>query len=399
VVEAGPIGPPRSWPRRRQTIGVLVALVVLAALAAGGVVASSSGEPDAEVYGYGGHLALTEAITEKPDRDWTWEVSGSLTGLAAAGDTTYAATDDGEVIALDEDGHEVWTVVETGAGFLVPPPDHDELVIFGNASESTVTALSSDDGTVLWSADGEIQWFDDDRAYVATGEELVAYDLGSGDQMWSANADTIGVGEAGIFVLVGDELRRVDTDGRTAWSVEIVRTSDETAQIAVADDFVAVGGPRALAFDADEGDPLWSSDGSDGVAVHLFSRDEVALEDVAGAGDPMPIYDRDGTTGSIETSAPVLLVPLRSGSDEYTYSLASGELYGDGHEVVETYDGRAALAAEGLYLLSHRRISYFEYGAADPEWTLDDDLSDDVKVQTGDGRLLVANQGQLTSYS
>jgi outer membrane protein assembly factor BamB len=399
VVEAGPTGQPR--PRRRQTVGVLVALAVLAVLGAGGVVASTWGEVDSEVYGYGGHLALPGAVTEKPDRDWTWDVPGSLTGLAATDDATYVATEDGDVTALDDAGHETWTTEVDGGGFLASTPDHAELVLFDNIADGKVTALSSDDGDRLWSADGDVQWFEDDRVYLATDNELSAYDVGSGDVFWTVTAHTIGVGQAGIFVVAGDQLQRLNTaNGRTEWSVDVVRIGDETAAIAVADDFVAIGGTEATAYDATDGDLLWSSGSSDGAAVTLFSRDEVAVENVAGGGADIPVYDRAGRSGSIRTRSPLYLVPFRSGSDEYAFSLASGDLLGDDHEVVETYDGRPALAAEGVYALAEGKLSYYEWGATKPAWTLvDDDISRDANLQTGPGRFLVADGGELRSYS
>jgi hypothetical protein len=402
VVEAGPARPPRVWPRPRHTIGVLVALAVIGALAVGGVLASSWGPVDSEVYGYGGHLALPGAVTEKPDRDWTWKVSGSLMGLAAVGDATYVATDEGTVVALDGDGHETWTVQVEGRGFLAAAPDHDEVVLFDDAADGRVTALASKDGAELWSADGDVQWFDDDRAYLWTEGELVACELDSGDRLWSVSADEVGVGEAGLYVIEGDQLLRVDpVDGGTTWSVDRGVSDVEMAGIAVAGDFVAVGGERATAYDATDGDQLWSSDRDDSPVVQLFGQDLVTVQHIAAAGGDteVQVYDRDGPQGSVDGTRFGFVVPFRSGSDQYAFDFASGNLYGADHQVIETYDGSPGLAAEGLYVLHDGAVSYYEWGAAEPRWTLDEDLSDEASMQTGEGRLLVADQDRLSSYS
>jgi hypothetical protein len=399
VVEAGPAGP--AQPRRRQTVGALVALAVVAVLAGGGVAASTWGQVDSEVYGYGGRPALPGAVTARPDRDWTWDVPGSLTGLVAIGGATYVATEDGAVTALDDAGHETWTTEVDGGGFLAGTPDHRDVVLVDDVADGTVTALSTDDGDRLWSAEGDVQWFDDDRVYLETDDELSAYDVGSGAPFWTAKASRVGVGEAGIFVITDDRLQRLDTaTGRVSWSVDVVRIGDLTAAIAVADDFVALGGTEATAYDAADGELLWSSGGSGGAAVSLLSRDEVTVEDVGQGDDEFPVYDRAGRNGSITTRSPLYLVPFRSGSEEYAFSLGSGDLLGDGHQVVATYDGRPALAAEGLYALAKGRISYYEWGAAKPAWTLvDDDISRDANLQTGEGRFLLADRGELRSYS
>ncbi|GAW48190.1 MULTISPECIES: PQQ-binding-like beta-propeller repeat protein [unclassified Nocardioides] len=399
VVEAGPARPAR--PRPRRTIGVLVALAVVGALAVGAVVASSRGAVDSEVYGYGGHLALPGAVTEKPDRDWTWQVSGSLMGLAAVADATYVVTDEGTVAALDGDGHETWTVRVEGGGFLAAPPDHDEVVLVDDAAVSRVTALATEDGAELWSAEGDVRWFDDDCAYLGTEGELVARDLDSGDRLWSVGADEVGVGEAGLFVIEGAQLLRVDpADGATTWSVDHGVIDVEMTDIAVAGDFVAVGGERATAYDASTGDPLWSSDRDDSPVVQLFARDLVAVQHIASAGGEteVQVYDREGPQGSVDGTRFGYVVPFRSGSDQYAFDVGSGDLYGDDREVIETYDGSPALAAEGLYVLRGGTVRYYAWGAAEPRWTLDEDLSDEASMQTGEGRLLIADQGRLSSY-
>lgn len=403
MVEAGRV----EGPSRRPATAMWVALLLVAGLAVGGVaVVTTLGGSGAEVYGYGGHLALPAAVTEEPDRDWTWQVPGTLTGLAIAGDATYVATEDGTVTALDGDGDEDWTADVGWAGFLVTAPDHDEVVIFDDIEHRKVHALSSDDGDELWTVDGFAQWIEGDDIYVGTDKELTRYDLGSGDEAWSADAGTVlGVGEAGIFVVVDDELRALGDGGETRWTADIDRTTDPIS-IAVAEDFVAVGGPQeTVAFDADDGDRLWSAPADDsGASVSVIARDEVAIGPAAGSdgdadGVEIALYDRDGSSGSIETAGDFYPIAFRSGGEDYVLDLGSGELYGDDHQVIETYGGPAALAAEGLYALEHGEVRYYRYGDADPRWTIGDDLSANVNVQTGDGRLLVADDGRLSSYS
>jgi outer membrane protein assembly factor BamB len=318
------------------------------------------------------------------------------------GDATYVATDEGTVVALDGDGHETWTVQVEGDGFLEAPPDHGEVVLFDDAAHRRVTALASKDGAELWSVDGDVQWFEDDRAYLWADGGLVARDLDSGDRLWSVSADEIGVGEAGLYVIEGDQLLRVDpADGETAWSVDHGVRDVEMAGIAVAGDFVAVGGERATAYDATDGDPLWSSDRDDSPVVQVFAQDLVTVQHVAAAGGDteVQVYDRDGPQGSIDGTRFGFVVPFRSGSDQYAFDFASGDLYGADHQVIETYDGSPGLAAEGLYVLRDGAVSYYEWGAPEPRWTLDEDLSDEASMQTGEGRLLVADHDRLSSYS
>ena len=103
--------------------------------------------------------------------------------------------------------------------------------------------------------------------YAAGEDTIYAYDLGSGDRLWTADAGsdiTAGVGTDGRYVAVGTasgELKVYDTSGKFLWSVRL--SSEMSVPPLIGSGFILVRttDTRVTAFDAETGERRWHYQG------------------------------------------------------------------------------------------------------------------------------------------
>ncbi|WP_340697500.1 hypothetical protein [Cellulosimicrobium funkei] len=120
-------------------------------------------------------------------------------------DAPLLARSEGELVAFDGDGSELWRSSEVVAPEAVLVATHDTVVVSGGSSTGWMTGLDATTGTVRWSLDretveaaagGSLSWMDtaytDGRraillAYQDDGRtDLLAVDLADGHVAWSA---------------------------------------------------------------------------------------------------------------------------------------------------------------------------------------------------------------------
>ncbi|WP_415297421.1 hypothetical protein [Cellulosimicrobium sp. SJTW-1] len=135
-----------------------------------------------------------------------WEPPGPILVPRSSdgSDAPLLARSEGELVAFDGDGSELWRSSEVVAPEAVLVATHDTVVVSGGSSTGWMTGLDATSGTVRWSLDretveaaagGSVSWMDtaytDGRraillAYQDDGRtELLAIDLADGHVAWS----------------------------------------------------------------------------------------------------------------------------------------------------------------------------------------------------------------------
>ncbi|MFF8346164.1 PQQ-binding-like beta-propeller repeat protein [Cellulosimicrobium funkei] len=173
--------------------------------------------PDGTYYrdptGYGSTWGSSSAVPSEAapavlgaDGRVRWEPPGPLLVPRSTdgSDAPLLARYEGELVAFDGDGSELWRSSEVVAPEAVLVATHDTVVVSGGSSTGWMTGLDATSGTVRWSLDretveaaagGSVSWMDtaytDGRraillAYQDDGRtELLAIDLADGHVAWS----------------------------------------------------------------------------------------------------------------------------------------------------------------------------------------------------------------------
>jgi len=409
----GQLGPRRSrrWP-------VVAAVVLVLVLVAGGVAVLTL------LRGSGsGHTAdgsmLPEAVTSEPKAAWTFDYSGSYAQVTGAGDLVVLADEDGDVAALDSDGERVWSNDDEYVGYVVAVPDHDDVVVVAGGEGGGVGALSTDDGEQLWWQDsGYPLAIDDEGLLLGDGAEdsdtsdVAWVDSKSGEEKWSI--DDVGstdVAEDAVYLVVADELRRVDaSSGRVSWSLDLSVDDDEYVGLASTSEFVAVSvGNEVTAYDAGDGERLWSASAED-PSVDGFDDDRVYIsettydEDTDDSDTSVTVYGRagDGEDLSIGSDDYFYGIGVEAGGSSWFVAYSSGEVFDDDLQRVGRYgsdEANLTVADRGLYVHDPGQVAFYEYGQGKPEWTIDiPDSEDGVSVSAVDQGVVVEADGELTMY-
>jgi hypothetical protein len=393
-------------------IGAVLAVLVVV----GGVVGAVQllGGSDGDLADGG---RLPEAVTSEPEKAWTYDTDG-YASVDHAGDTTIVSMGEaGEVVALDEDGEELWSNDANSYGYAYVSPEDDGLVVVQGYESYGAGVLSADDGEELWFDEeaGSVVDVTDDGLFVSSYDEdgsasdLSLRDTESGDEKWSVpEVQASDVHDDAIFAVRDGELSRLDAkSGDSDWSVDLDLDEDEYPSVTAVDGMVVVSASDVRAFAADDGDRLWSEelDSPDAsVIVGGFSADEVYVNETDYTEDEtdeqVTIFDADGEVGElgIDNDESFYGVAFESGGTSYLLNYGDGSLYDDSLDRVGSYDGVLTVADEGLYSLEDDQLRFYEYAESSESWQLDVDYSDSPSVYAGDGVVFVLVDEELTAY-
>ncbi|MCU4972017.1 PQQ-binding-like beta-propeller repeat protein [Halobacteria archaeon AArc-m2/3/4] len=157
-------------------------------------------------------------------------------GNACADGVVYTRLDDGRIVALESDGGTVrWErTLETGETTRDGRDDH--LAVDGDRLYVSVggrlSALSREDGSVLWSLDSEASVRPlgplvrrEGTIYVGAGNVLVAIDSADGTERWRledapVHGSLVGVAD-GLVGASGTTVTGFDLDGERRWSLDL----------------------------------------------------------------------------------------------------------------------------------------------------------------------------------
>jgi len=397
---------------RLLVIGAVLAVLVVVAGVVGAVQLLGGSDGDLADGG-----RLPEAVTSEPEKAWTYDTDG-YASVDQAGDTTIVSMGEaGEVVALDDEGDELWSNDDNGYGYAYVDPEDDGLVVVQGYESYGAGVLSIDDGEELW--------FDEEAGSVVatTGDGLIvsSYDedgsesdlslreADSGDEKWNVpGVQASDVHDDSVFAVRDGELSRLDaSSGDTDWSVELGLDDDEYPSVTAVDGMVVVSASDVRAFATDDGDRLWSEEpGSSeaSVVVGAFSSDAVYVNETEYSEDEtdeqVTIFDTDGEVGElgIDNDESFYGVAFESGGTSYLLNYGDGSLYDDSLDRVGSYDGALTVADEGLYSLEDDQLRFYEYAESSESWQLDVDYSDSPVVYAGDGVVFVLIDGTLTAY-
>jgi outer membrane protein assembly factor BamB len=263
----------------RVPVAVVVALLLAAC-------AKKNVQPPAE---------LTEYQTSADiERVWTYSVPGNEPrlrlglGIAAEGDAVFAASYNGEVVALDRaTGRRLWRT-DTRLKLTGGPGAGDGLVVVG-AAQGDIVALDAATGTQKWTTriNSEIlaaPAIGGATVLVRAGDgRLVALRAADGSQLWSAEEDVPRLSLRGTArPLVSGELAVAGFDngrvlalelatGDTVWELNIAppvgrseldRLVDIDTALQVMEDsiYVVTYQGKAASIDREAGQTLWTRD-------------------------------------------------------------------------------------------------------------------------------------------
>ncbi|WP_207590563.1 PQQ-binding-like beta-propeller repeat protein [Halomontanus rarus] len=230
--------------------------------------------------GRSGHNPSASGPTTDPDARWTYEFTdddNDIPAVVAAGHVYVPGED--SLRAIDNDtGEEVWNVSEPSLGSVTAAQD----VVVTTATSYTdgdwIRGYHATNGTEAWNvsnfeADTSVAF--DGTFYVTRGEYLYAYDLQTGEQLWSAdvNEDVTGSLSAadGTIYATGQVngrdyavYARNASDGTEEWRFEM--EGELSMRPTAVDDSVFVGAgdetydPKFYKLNATDGHVEWIFD-------------------------------------------------------------------------------------------------------------------------------------------
>lgn len=410
--------PPR--PQRRRLIAAGLAAVLLAGLAVRSLGGSET--PGSVTYDFAGvAFEMPSVPGDKPSEQWSYSLEdGILEDVGAVGDTVYVAfSEDGEfeLAALSrESGEERWRSDLDGegsinlfsvGGLVISVPEvyegegnglveafsrdgelrwsyeadaeidgatrvGDSMLLTTSDSDGddpTVTRIDARTGEELWSVDGGRLSVAGDRVVVEDGEDVVVYELGSGDEAWSTELDEedgMLLAAFGSLVAIADGEDVVAyrlSDGEEAWTAD-AGVEDLWAGGVLGQDKLVVNGSEGGAVLDSDGKVLWDdSDGVTGMRA-VIDGDELLVDN-----NEDDLFVLDGTGGRREG---------RTGFEDGWFA-----------------SGNAVLAAEGSKVTAH------DIPTLEVTWTIraDDDVF--AVVPTGDGVVVatIDDEAELVYFS
>ena len=419
---AAPTAPGRARRGRRVGIAVLAAaltvVLVLSVVIAGNRLLGGSGSRV-----LGGPLgqssgALPEPVEESPEQAWTHQVEDESVGATVIDDALVFVDDEGrDVISLDSDGQVRWRVDNplSYAGLSSAGEGTGVALVSAYEEEADVAALSGDDGEVLWqhesvlagSADQGVLLMDPDT------EDFELVDARTGESRWTTpEADDWAVLPGLLVRVEGSRVVAHDLDtGEERWSADTNLPAGSEDFISVDGNesmVVAWGANEAVALDADDGEQLWSESDAraDSFDVDAFSSDRVVVavswydEDSETSELRPMVWGREGRVGELETEFDVGSIYIQRfeiDGEEYALDQATGILYDSDITEVGDYAGEVQLADGGLYELDEDRLRYYDLGSRSAGWELSF-AAEYVTLLPADGRIFVIEGNNITAY-
>lgn len=313
VAESAGSSPHKSGARPLALLLTLFALVILgggafilvsSAGGGGGSAASATGSTEIT---NSGMVPATRPVAEGAEE--RWEADRRLPAMAAAADddlvfVLFHDWDDNisELVAFERSTGEVAWDIDPGRHVDIDTANHRALRVVGDVLFMMIDTYEGDGGVVAFdSGSGDQLWSDRNGESVErTMGDLVLlrnWDRGelslvepqSGDALWREGAESFTTWDDRYFLLDRDELRAISaTDGETLWEVSAPR---DVRSVSAADGQVAVmANSHVIAFDPKTGEELWDerlrgdygSLRSIGTSMGVVDEDELRVFDADG---------------------------------------------------------------------------------------------------------------------
>lgn len=374
----GPPPGPAIRSKRWLWLGLAV-LVVLAVVAVTGILLWRS-EDRATDPATGRQIELPEPVTGRPEQAWTWRTpgDGSLLSTVAEDDAVYLSyyTDSGaQVVALSHGGEEAWSQAMSTGDYLIGVAD-DSLLVGPSEDATGVCALDVEDGTTRWCADTAWTALTVDEGVLTVSDgEIALLDSESGTRRWQVPMDNYGLSAEALYVVAGDELRRIELrTGAEDWAVA-TGLDDDWVTVSATDDVVAVSGAdQVRAFDTDDHSLAWSDGGDIGsVGVALDDWIYVARYGDENADGEVRFFDAAGQQALLPTDPESYFSPVSFHTDgeAYLFDGSSGILYrGEELDLVRQYRGTFTPVRDGAYVVNQGTLTYHRFADPQPVWEL-----------------------------
>lgn len=269
-----------------------------------------------------------------------------------------------------EDGEQLWTYDDR----TIVAPTEEGVVFTGIEKSGLIDAESGDE---VWTVDTPDDFvLSADAGYLLEDDELTKVSLADGEEQWSVtlesdeNGGSVSVvANAEMAVVGGEEVVALDAEsGDELWTED---GGENGARPSLFSDSRVY-----LTFNAPEGEVSDSA--------RVFDRDgEVGELEILRDEEEEYFY--------------FYVLPFVSDGEAYAVDYSSGRVFDEELEVVGTYDGDINLAAGGVYVRDEDRLSFFELGSDSPEWTMDAGDAEGI-VAVLDERVAVYTEDTVTSY-
>lgn len=422
-----PDGPPRPGrPTSRgtsrwtlYTIGGLAACLVVGAGAWGVTALLGDGDRSGDTTSRG--RTLHRAITELPERQWTWTYDSDEggAGVVVLDDGVLVSRWDQGVTRLDADGEEKWSASLEYDGGIQASSDDDLFLAHASEEGNGLAVAKTSDGSELWHSELSLHSEIGDSLvlldYDGDGEDGASdysvVNRRTGEERWTTRADQIVNSGGQLFAVDGGAVSRLDpSDGEEIWSSTVDWDEDTWPGVEASETMVTIDlDDQAIALDLDDGTELWTVEvggDDDSVSTTLFGRDTFAVERYAYDDEyeegrsEYSLYDRDGEAQelSLGTDSTAGFETFEAGGELYALQ-DNGNLYdAEAVELVGRYDGILTPTDNGLYSQTDSGIRFFEYGASSSQWHLDG-IGSQGYLEAGDQTFVIDNyEGRLSYY-
>lgn len=410
------------WPR---VVGLgALGLVLVAALVWVVDLVRDDGSGDRLYAAYVGTLPLDRALTTRPRELWSRDFGNEGQTLVVADrGKTYVSTMDyrsgtGDVRALDLQGEELWRVdLDSSAYARSVSLDGSVLLLaslgFDDEGDNSLVALSTKDGSRLWSApQGDPFRATDDGVLVIMDRRISLLDVDTGKPRWSVDlTDAWGINDDLVVVGDADAVTAYDlTTGDQAWRLEgddVPCVVVSSCSVAVAGDLVALASiTDAVAVDSVDGRRLWDLELEPRQTIGVAGEDLVyvgALDDNgSGQEGSMTFYDADGRRGEVTVTANGSYVnPVSITLGDTTFinlTWGPSTIYDERFDKVATFAGDLMPIRGGAYVVDDGVLSYVRLDDTAPLWSLDGFNEDGVSLLPDEEGLVVQDGGTVTRY-
>ncbi|WP_164478031.1 outer membrane protein assembly factor BamB family protein [Nocardioides pantholopis] len=368
-----------------------------------------AGDESGEEGGDGSQLRA--APESEPSEQWTWSSEAEPRSVLVLDALTVVGTEDEAVVALDEEGEELWRAEGVGGYPAGHPGDRDDLLVVSRYAvedvEALTTVISVEDGTEVWSRPGAVPWdigaSDGLLLHDEKSSSFVQVDAGTGEERWSTEGDYVQPDEESLYLLREGELAKLDREnGTELWSADAPIVGPELyPTMAITEAMVVIGLQDATAYDVETGEELWEAPGgADGVQLGRFDSERIYLGPVDYAVEPesVPQLEVRGADGEaqelvIDEPDPFFYgLVVEVDGEERFLSMTSGQLLDADLAEVDRFEDPLGIADGGVYTGAVDELSFHRWGEEEPEWTAAVEGMDPERT-TGTGSLRFVDGG------